>query len=91
MKYNIDWSRYGTLIRMRRYERGYRKGSDFIKAFQEILPMSLPTLYKIERGNQPPSVEQYLSLNDFLFGSPILPEDVFKLCLKLDTNIVTVD
>ena len=80
MQGRFNWKRYGSLIRMRRYEMGYRHGDNFIKNFHEKLPtMSCQTLYKIERGDQSPSVEQFISLNESLYGSPIPPADVMKM------------
>ena len=74
-KYQINWKQYGACIRSTRHERGYHKATEMSKALMDNLGLKMgeQTIYKIEQGNQIPSVEMFLSLNRLLFDSP-LPE-----------------
>lgn len=72
----LDLKKYGAFIRMKRKELGYRKAEDFIFSLKVNLDyeLGIQTLYKIEQGNQAPSVEQFLNINQIIGGCPCSDE-----------------
>lgn len=83
--FKIDWKMYGSLIRMKRKEAGYVKADGFVNDLYDKtgLKLHVQSYYKIEQGKQVPTVEQFLSLNQMIYGNP-LPESVFEVCALRD-------
>lgn len=84
-KFTFDWKLYGSVIRLKRRELGYKKADDFLKELEsrEGLVIKKPTYYKMEQGNQPPSVEQFLCINEILYDDPF-PRNSLSVCILKD-------
>lgn len=59
----IDVDRYGRLLRAARIYAGYDRVDDAATAIVDStsVPISTRTLYALERGEQMPSIEQFLA------------------------------
>lgn len=75
----IDWNVYGALMRNTRMKNGYKNMDDFARGLwlRARVKVGKETLYKIEQGKQPPSVETFFGINLVLFGE-FLPEKLFS-------------
>lgn len=68
--YLFDKRMYGALLRLYRLEAGYKKIDDFLNALSVAgVDMSKATLYRIERGDQEPSIAFALATNLLLLGN----------------------
>lgn len=70
----FDWSMYGLLARARGRYLGARTANERAKLVRSKTRCSISefALYRIERGVQVPSAEQFMAINLALFGS-VLP------------------
>lgn len=68
--YLFDKKMYGALLRLYRLEAGYKKIDDFLSALL-VAGVDVPkaTLYRIERGDQEPSIAFVLITNLLLLGN----------------------
>lgn len=77
----FDGAMYGALLRHRRMELGYRKASEFVSDLKEVgYAVSIPALYRIERGEQEPTVAFIASANLILYGDATCPI-LIKSCI----------
>ena len=81
----FDWSLYGTLIRKRRIDLGYKKAEAFTQSIwrRTRVAISRDTLYKIEQGRQTPDATQFMAINIALGGDPFFPWAT-SLCLSVE-------
>ena len=70
----FDKVAYGVRLCVLRKKRGYRRGKDFCSDVKEQtgLDIDINVLYRIERGEQAPTVDQILAFNF------VLKTEVFK-------------
>ena len=69
----IDWIAWCAQVRHTRRAAGYVRAQDFaaVVAAKYGVGLTKHILYNIESGKQRPDVEQFLAINEELFGEPI--------------------
>ena len=65
MKELFDKAAYGVRLRVKRKKHGYRRGKDFCSDVKKQTGLDIDTdvLYRIERGEQAPTVDQIFAFN----------------------------
>ena len=66
----FDYSIYGVFLRSARQRAGYNRAEDFCRIVSEWTGVSVnkETLYRIEKGTQPPPVEQLIAFGLILYN-----------------------
>lgn len=78
---SFDGQMYGALLRHKRMEVGYRRADQFVGDLRSVgCNVSKAALYRIERGEQEPTVGFFMASNLILFGD-MCSSNLAKACV----------
>ena len=73
-------------IKNRRMELGYDKASEFVRTlwYETRVKMHVQSYYKLEQGNQHPTISQFMAINLVLYNDYFPPKEVMQECVSED-------
>ena len=88
----FEYDVWGAFIRNKRKNLGFIKADEFCKHIQDTLNYYITpqTLLKIERGDQQPSITQFIALNLICDDTPFPSNEMMNvlLCNKWQKRII---